>query len=522
MMPAQRSTPGPRLSPPQVKAPDIRDGSFHPAEFLQRLRAAAVADRLALGEIGHAPLPPTLRRLEYVCDQDDLTAFAGMPAFMQFAYAAGLSDGLAGTPLPRRRDALYPPGTMCEVIVALLAAGLERVSHIDDVTHDPGLCAALGLERLPDQATCSRFFTDATTATVNFLAEFNQRFSAAALSFAERQPRLIVDVDTRDVPVYGKQEGSTSSPRKDGDRIYTFEAVTLRNGRDLLAGELLVGATHPAPLFPARLQAVLAQVQHQTKEAIFCADAAWYADYILRDIEQADADPAVPCRCRYAIRAQVRDGLKRAVVAVPEEAWERYDEHLEVAEVEFAFTQTRAPGGHTVRAGHHPRRYVVTRQQLPERDDAQETLLAAPRYSYEAIVTNLDWGRKKIVQLYNKRATVESILKESALGFHMDSLPSGSFAGNGVFCQLLVLAYNLVNLFRRLCLPEEAQRQHVPGLRRRLLGVPGRVARAEEGSRLRCSRLGPHVSWLEHLLVALAGWLAPPGCAPLPAAIGAG
>jgi hypothetical protein len=515
-------TGGPRFTPPQVKAPDIRDGSFHPAEFVRRMRSAAASDRLALGGVQHAPLPPALRRLEYVCDQDDLTAFAGMPAFMQFAYALGLADWVEATPLPRRGDALYPPGKLCEVTVAILAAGLARVSHIDDVKDDPGLGAALGLARLPDQATLSRFFADATASTVGFLEALNHRFSAGAVSFTQRQPRLIVDVDTRDVPVYGKQEGSTASPRADGDRIYTFEAVTLRNGRDLLAGDLMAGATHPAPLFGGRFAAVLEQLEHQTEEAVFCADAAWYADYIMGRIEQADADPRVACRCRYAIRAQVRDGLKRALVALDESAWERYDEYLEVAEVEFAFTHTRAEDGKAVRADHSTRRYVVTRKRLRDREGAQGALIDQPRYSYEAIVTNLDWSRKKVVRLYNGRATVESILKESALGFHMDSLPSGCFAGNRVFCQLLVLAYNLVNLFRRLCLPEQAQRQHVPGLRRRLLGVPGRVARTDEGSRLRCSRMGPHVSWLEHLLEALGRWLAPPGCAPVPAAIGAG
>ena len=127
------STRGPRLTPPQVKAPDIRDGSFHPAELVRRLRAAAVRDRRALGEVQHAPLAPALRRLEYVCAQDDLTAFAGMPALMQCAYARGLADWVDGTPRQRRGDARYSPGKLCAVIVAILAAGLERVAHIDDV-----------------------------------------------------------------------------------------------------------------------------------------------------------------------------------------------------------------------------------------------------------------------------------------------------------------------------------------------------------------------------------------------------
>ena len=519
-MPSGKSKPGPRYTPPQVKAPDIRDGSFHALEFIRRMRQSAVTQRLQLGGMQHAPMPPALRNLRYVCDQDDLTAFAGMPVFMQFGYALGMGDWLAEIPIKRRCDAIYPPGKMGEVIVAILAAGLERVSHIDDVKDDPGLCAALGLARLPDQATISRFFSDATETTVEFLEARNHRFMKAAVCFAEPQKRLIVDVDTRDVALYGKQEGTTHSPRKDGDRIYTFEAVTLRNGRDILAGDLMEGATHPAPLFRQRFAAVLDQLQSQTEEALFCTDAAWYADYIMRIIEQADEDRNVACRCSYAIRAQMRGGLIRKVAALGDDAWERYDERLEVAELNYTFSETRDEAGKTVREGHRPRRYVVTRERLKEKKSAQQTLLEEPRYSYQAIATNLDWKPRRIVRLYNQRATVESILKESALGFHMDSLPSGSFAGNRLFCQLLVLAYNLVNLFRRLCLPEEAKRQHVGGLRRRLLAVPGRVGDSDAGLLLRCSRTGPHVNWLEHLLEALGRWLTPAGL--VPAAAGAG
>lgn len=503
-----KSKSKPRFTKPNTKTPDIRDGSWHPAELLGRLRSLAVQNRLALDGLQHAPTPPALNRLEYICDQTDLTAFAGIPIFMQFAYGAGLADWLAGMPIARRRDAIYPPGKVGEVTIAILAAGLERVSHIDDVTYDSGLCAALGLDRLPDQATLSRFFSDASPETVGFLRAANHAFSAECMTYTNPQPRLIVDVDTRNVGVYGKQEGATRSPRNDGDPMFTFEAVTLRNGRDMLRGELLEGATHPAPLFRDRLESLLAQVAPATEETIICADGAWYADYVLEMIEDADADDEVPSRCRYAIRAQARGGLRRKIVALGEESWQRYDEYIEMAEVTFAFTRPRDEHGRTRTKACAERRYVVTRQERKDNaDDAQGVLLDEPRYVYRAIVTSLDWNLQKIVRLYNGRATVESILKEGALGFRMDSLPSQVFAGNGVFCQLLVMTYNLVNMFRRLCLPEKAKREQVLGLRRHLLAVPGRVADTADGSVLRCSRLGPHVSWLEHLTVALGEWL---------------
>jgi len=163
---------------------------------------------------------------------------------------------------------------------------------------------------------------------------------------------------------------------------------------------------------------------------------------------------------------------------------------------------------------------VATRKRLKDIDGEQQALIDAPRYSYNAIVTNLDWAAKRVLRSYNKRATVESVLKESALGFNMDSLPSGHFDGNRVFCQLLVLAYNLVNLFRRLCMPDDDKRGHLPGLRRRLLAVPGLVGGSEGGCEVRCSSNGPLGGLMAHVVEQLRMWLAPVGIQPVLAGAG--
>ncbi|GAH54264.1 unnamed protein product, partial [marine sediment metagenome] len=285
------------------------------------------------------------------------------------------------------------PGKLCEVTVAILAAGLERVSHIDEVKHDPGLCAALGLEQLPDQATLSRFFADATEAQVNWLRGRNRAFSKRSLRVKERRHRLVVDVDTRDLEVYGKQEGAKRSPRCEGDRMYTFELATLRNSYDILDGGLLEGATHPAPRFRERMRDILEQLCGATEELVWCADAAWYASHILQEIEAADADQALACRCHYAIRARIRDGLDQAVAAIPEQQWRPCDEELEIAEVRYTFAWVRDREGRKVR-DERERRFVVTRKRLKDRaqEQGQGALLEAPRYEFQAIVTDLDWA----------------------------------------------------------------------------------------------------------------------------------
>jgi len=509
-MPARgtRTVRGPRFTKPKAKVRDARDPELYDATVVAGIRQELTADRLRLDGQERSPMPADLADLQYVCDMPELTGYAGMPALMKFAYGFGLADLVADLPV-RKRLSRYSPGKLCEVVVGILAAGLERVSHIDDVKQDPGLCLALDVAQLPDQATMSRFFTGATGRQVSWLRGRIRSFSKRSVQLKDRPGRLVVDMDTREVGVYGKQEGATHCPRRDGERMYTFEIATLRNTHDILDGGLLEGATHPAPLFRRRMGELLAQLGGASDELIWCADSAWYAGHILRSIEAADADPDVPCRCRYAIGAQIRGGLQLAIAAIPEQQWKPCAEHMEIAELQYAFVRSRDGDGGYVR-DERERRYIVTRKRLQDRAAAagQKALLQQPRYELQAIVTDVQWRRRRVWAFYNGRVTVESVLKESALGFQMDHLPSGRFAGNALFCQLLILAYNVVNVFRRLCLLGENRRRYVQALRRVVLAIPGLLERGSEGVRVHVS---PHAELLPMALEQANGWLAAAG-----------
>ena len=487
---------------------DERAPEFYREDVLLSLRHSAGRSRLDLGGDEQAAVPPALRNLTYEYDWPELTAFAGIPGFMTFAYGCGLSDWLAGLPVNKRKSD-YTVGKLCEVIIAGLAAGLARVSHVDDYRHDPGLCAALGLAQLPDQSTFSRFFAGLGEGAVRHLREANQSFSRLSTMLKQRRRLLVVDSDTRVVGVYGKLEGSKRSRLNGGKPHFTFEITAVRNSHDIVDGGLLEGATHPAPLFQSRFQTVLGQLAAQTDELIWCADSAWYSAQILETIEAADVNQSVPCTCHYVIRAKMTQRLRECVAALPEAAWQACDEGMQMAECPFAFIETR--GGKDL----SPRRYIVTRewQQPKPAKGGQQVLVELPSYEYWALVTNLNWRPQRVRALYNDRVTIESILCEGALGYHMDNLPSGSFVGNQVFCQLLIMAYNCMNLFRRLCLPQQCRQHRVQGLRRMLLAIPGVVEYVGDRLTVHCSSAGPHVSLLPHLASRLREWLAPPGIA---------
>ena len=74
---------------------------------------------------------------------------------------------------------------------------------------------------------------------------------------------------------------------------------------------------------------------------------------------------------------------------------------------------------------------------------------------------------------------------------------------------MLILAYNHLNLFRRLCLPAEQSRHFVQSLRWLVLAAPGRVEHEAQQLVIRCEPRGPQVKLLPQIMAALERWLTP-------------
>jgi len=105
-------------------------------------------------------------------------------------------------------------------------------------------------------------------------------------------------------------------------------------------------------------------------------------------------------------------------------------------------------------------RFVVVRRLIPEDPTEQLTLFSMGRYSYQVMVTNMKltplntWG-----------------------DYPLAKIPTKHFAANEAYFHTLLFSYNLINWFKRLCLPKEFQNMTLKTLRARLLLIPGELIR---------------------------------------------
>ena len=93
------------------------------------------------------------------------------------------------------------------------------------------------------------------------------------------------------------------------------------------------------------------------------------------------------------------------------------------------------------------------------------------------IVTNMTAGPEGVVRFYNGRGTAEQWIKEGKYALNWTRLSCHRFVANRVRLSLFVLAYNLGNFLRRLCLPKAVKHWSLRSVQVKLIKMGGRLVR---------------------------------------------
>jgi hypothetical protein len=280
----------------------------------------------------------------------------------------------------------------------------------------------------------------------------------------DHRSRLILDLDSTVVTVFGRQEGAAVgyNPRYRGKRSYDPLLCLEANSSFLWDVELRRGDAGTW----AGSEELLACCFHSTpsdiRELRVRADAGFGYGPVL---DMLEARPAA-----YAVVARMIPSLKRELRGL---RYEAMNPSWEIAEFE-----------------HHPhdwsqaRRCVVARRRIEE-TDPEPTLFTLERYVYRAWHTNLLLTPAGVWHFYEGRAGMEPRIRELREDFALRKIPTRAFAANALFLEVVRLAYNLVTGFQRTCLPEEWQSLTLNKLRHRLLWLPGELTRPHNQPTLR-------------------------------------
>ena len=312
-------------------------------------------------------------------------------------------------------------------------AGYEDTNDAQRLAQDPEMRTIVGRRDTDRPAastnTMSRFETEVLTqdGNVEGLGRLNAKWVDGAMSHTAHR-RVILDMDSSESPGHGKQKGASYNGHF-GSMCYHPLFVFDQFG-DCEGATLRAGNVHSAHRWRDVLDPILSRYEETGVRQYFRADAAFAKPDIYEYLEERRVLYAMRLPSNEVLQREIAPLLRRPVGRPPKRAVIRYDDFWYQA-------------GSWNRA-----RRVVAKVEWRQGE-------LFPRVGF--IVTNVTAGPKGVVHFYHGWDTAEQWIKEGKYALNWTRLSCHRFVANQVRLALFILAYNLGNFLRRLCLPNSVK-----------------------------------------------------------------
>ena len=460
-----------------------------------------------------------------------MTALGGLPAYLDLAKVIGLSKSVQKHLKVRAEGQGWTDAQMVLALVLLNLAGGDCVEDIKVLEADDGFCEVLkkaelhGLRRKVRRALLRRWRKERTrtvpsaSAIFRYLAQFHdaqqeghRQGGKAFIPEANEHLSGFSGIN-KELAAFSSQQQAESSATLDMDAtlVATNKADALfcykgfRSYQPLntwwAEQELVLHTEFRDGNVPAGFEQL-----RVFKEALNClpegiqtvrlrSDTAGYQHDLLRYCATgANKRFGV---IEFAIGCDVTPEFKQAVAEVEELDWkpiykmvngEKKKTAVQWAEVCFVPNAI----GHSKKGPQY--RYLAKREVLVEQRvlpgmDQQLSLpfptmhIKGQKYKVYGIVTNMDWDGEELIHWYHKRCgkseEAHAVMKDDLAG---GKLPSADFGSNAAWWWIMILAFNLNAMMKRLVLGESWQPRRMKAVRFCLINLPGRVLK-------RCRRL---------------------------------
>lgn len=422
-----------------------------------------------------------LQKVEISFEKPGVTHYGGMLFFHRFCRKLHLRRLFQRYIAWERRESSYHGAELLLCLIYTMVAGLERISDTRILAYNRSFQKLLGFARFPADNTLRRFLKGLTPRELLGIVRVHDLLRRQMRAFPRARTSCVLDLDSTVLPVYGWQiQGARVgyNPFKPNRPSYhplvCFEGAS----QDTVHGMLRPGDTHPITVareFVQTCRSKLPRYVYRKKLALrLRADAGFFDGAFLDFLEGNGMEYVVVARMIPTLKGRARAMRFRTF---------RKRGGWQVAHTIFKPT-TWDKG----------RRFVIVRRPKPqsEEEQAQLTLWEFKDYFYHAFVTDLSLKPAAVYRFYTGRANAELDIRELKRSLPLGKVPTARFTANAAHFELILLAYDLMNWFRRLCLSGSWQHARLSTLRRELFMLPARLLRVQNRNVLRLPGSYPH------------------------------
>jgi hypothetical protein len=420
-------------------------------------------------------MPKGLRKVSLSFEKPHLTHFAGLYLIQRFCQKLGLRRLIQQhlRPGPRFRD--FTPADMILAILYAIIAGMDRVNETQILQYNGAFQKIVGLDRFPDQTAIRRFLQRLRPKHIRKIAAVHDLLRQRLFHLPRKRTSLIFDLDSTVVIIYGRQvEGARVgyNPKKPGRRSYHPLLAFESRFQEFWHGSLRPGNAGAATGSKPFIQVCLSKIPpgFPRSRIRFRMDSGFFGQRVIGFLDGKGYSYVIVSPERKTVKARAQDcRFKRMANGWQVgEFWHR--------------PKTWGEG--------KKHRFVVVRRPIPEDpvEAKQLKLFKDERYAYHVFITNLNLSPWRVYRFYSPRARIERHIRELAYDYPLTKVPTQEWIPNVAFFQLLLLAFDIIHYFKRLCLSRSFRYKTLKTIRMALLVLPGQLVRTDKQYRLQLPR----------------------------------
>lgn len=401
-----------------------------------------------------------IRQVQEQFTGKNLTRFGGSGLIRRFFQKHNVEDTFSrGVVIKDRRKSKYSVSKMLISCLYGIFLGYSRPSHMETLKSDRVFQKLVGLFDFPVQSTISRFLNGLKVSVakqigaINFdlMMKFRKRFKGFKV--------ITFDLDSHVTTVYGNQQraGRGYNPKKKGRKSYHPLMCFIGETRDYLGGLLRSGRHHTSYHAVEFLKKMKKKLPDHIEKIRLRADSGFFNGDLIKYLLKNNIE--------FYIAVPMQPWVQNKIKHLKE--WTSIGYGIDTGECEYVFEKDAEL------------RMVIVRQKVKAGQSAKKQLKLLHEedviYDYQVILTNSVEEGEEVWRCYNQRACCENFIKEGIYGFGLDKIVSHSYAGNYTWFELLMLAYNLMNMFKEEALNQKKVKQTIQTIRDRIFFIPGKL-----------------------------------------------
>ena len=432
----------------------------------------------------HSDLVSKSKNIEWEYSSKAVSPWGGMRMMKELIDKTKIMEKLNELSLPRpQSNRGYDPIDVIESFFVCVWLGGSRFAHTSLIRFDEVLKKTFNWKRVPSVSTYTRFFGKFTREqTDHTFPELNKWFFKQI-----PMEKISLDLDSSVVTRYGEQEGSLVgyNPAKRGRPSHHPLMAFVSDIRMVANAWMRPGNTSDSNNIYDFLQETL-DIVGKSKVGLIRIDSGFYGDKTFTSLEQDQLNYIAAVRTNAVIKQKVMS-LKN---------WISLDGGIHIGEFQYK-----------AKSWKQERRIVVVRQSIEKRPKAMGKILfkELPEYTiyrYQMYITNLDVSAKLVWDMYRQRADSENRIKELKYDFGMNGFCLNKFYGTEAAFRMVLIAYNLLSLFRQVILKEPIQ-QHLSTIRFKCFALGSWIVKKGRNKVLKLSVNVKRRAWFDGLFSRL-------------------